>query len=1472
MKPNTFLLTTVQALVAGSVFLNATPVISEFMADNDTVLADEDGDFSDWIEIHNPDGNEVDLDGYFLTDKASNLDKWRIPAVTIPAGGYLVIFASDKDRSNPEAELHTSFKLPLKSGYLALVAPDAVTVLTDFGSTYPLQFEDQSYGKDSFGSVTQQQLISGTLPAKYFVPSDGSLGDTWQARPDSFNDSAWTSTTTGVGFDSGVLLDLVGDTNLGNSTLKPAMQSINASCYIRIPFTYDPNNNQIQSLSLSVNCDDGFVAYINGVESGSYNNPGNLAWNSNATGSRSDSVAAADPIVVDATAGATQVVEGVNILAIHGLNRSANSSDFLIYPELAAAVVDTSGAQREGFFNSPTPGLPNSSGQAAGPLFVSFTDKPERPTAGQDLIVTAKMEAVSSPVASVTMFYRVMFGGEKTLLMNDEGTGSDALANDGIFTAAIPGSDFDSGEMIRWRFEASDELGLETKIPAFKDPVDSHQYVGTVAVDPSIKTKLSVVEWFVQNPARATGTGGTRGAIFYLGELYDNVFFNRHGQSTGGFPKKSYNIDFNKSQRFRWSEDAPRTKDIDLITNWADKSKVRHVMGYEIMRNAGVHAHFAYTVRVQQNAEFFSTADFVEDADNIYLKRAGLNEDGALYKAYNNTLTGSANSGFEKKNRRDENNSDLQDLINGLAQSGASLDNFTFDNVNIPMCVNMMAAAAVIRNIDMHRKNWYIYRDTGKTDEWALLPWDLDLSQGRYWRSQFNYFSNLMETNGYIETGNSVRLLSQLYSRRSTRAMFYRRVRSLHDLYLQSADTPMEERYYERRLNELSALLDPEDIVPSDAQLDFEKWGSWLHNADGGSAPAVPYTTNNPDVETMAEGVQRLRDEFLAPRRAFIYSQNSIPDAQTGQLSLAYTPLLSAGAPLTHFVPNDDSVDNSWMEFDFNDTNWLAGTTGVGFDSSTKYDPLIGTDTEAMMRGTHSSVYMRCEFEVADPSIYQAMELRMKYDDGFVVYLNGTKIAAEKAPSNPAWNSIATAGYEADPLEYDTWNVSASRGELRPGTNVLAIHGMNRSLGSSDLIFMPELHGGIADSNGSIEPLIEFGAIEFNPVSTNQDEEYIELVNNNGIAVDVSNWKVRGGVEFEIPAGTVIPAGWTLYLSPDAKSFRARKTGPAGGQGNFVVSPYKGHLSNLGEALTLIDQHGMENNFTSYAGNPTDQQEHLVITEIMYHPEPDGLAEYIELMNVSDSVTLDLAGVKFTSGIDFDFTGSSVSSVAPGGRVLVVRDLAAFELAYGKGLPVAGVFANSTSLSNAGEKLKLEDASNGTIKEFSYNDKSPWPVAADTLGYSIVLRAPGQNLDPSEPTHWRASVAPGGTPGSSDGTLLAGNPSDDLDGDGLNALLEHALGTSDNDATQSGSVSASRMIIDGILYDSFTYTVREVADDVRTTVETTTDLQNWSSDPADFVEVVVISNGDGTVTRTVRLATPAIADSQRFFRVKAELR
>jgi hypothetical protein len=60
------------------------------MAANDTTLQDEDGDFSDWIEIHNSGNSILNLDGWYLTDNAGNPTKWRIPATHILRGGYLV--------------------------------------------------------------------------------------------------------------------------------------------------------------------------------------------------------------------------------------------------------------------------------------------------------------------------------------------------------------------------------------------------------------------------------------------------------------------------------------------------------------------------------------------------------------------------------------------------------------------------------------------------------------------------------------------------------------------------------------------------------------------------------------------------------------------------------------------------------------------------------------------------------------------------------------------------------------------------------------------------------------------------------------------------------------------------------------------------------------------------------------------------------------------------------------------------------------------------------------------------------------------------------------------------------------------------------------------------------------------------------------------------------------------------------------
>src|SRR5439155_10087880 len=125
------------ALLAGSLLLSSSlsaqnVIISEFMASNSRTLADEDGDFSDWIELYNTTTNTVDLNGWYLSDSRSTPTKWRIPATNMPPNSFLIIFASNKDRKIPGRPLHTNFKLDPNPGeYLGLIRPD-LSIATEF--------------------------------------------------------------------------------------------------------------------------------------------------------------------------------------------------------------------------------------------------------------------------------------------------------------------------------------------------------------------------------------------------------------------------------------------------------------------------------------------------------------------------------------------------------------------------------------------------------------------------------------------------------------------------------------------------------------------------------------------------------------------------------------------------------------------------------------------------------------------------------------------------------------------------------------------------------------------------------------------------------------------------------------------------------------------------------------------------------------------------------------------------------------------------------------------------------------------------------------------------------------------------------------------------------------------------------------------------------------------------------------------
>lgn len=1538
-------------------------IISEFMASNTRTLADEDGSYEDWIEIYNKSTNTVDLNGWYLTDSRNDLTKWRFPSTNLTAGGYIVVFASGKDRRVPGARLHTNFKLSNSGEYLALVEPDGRTIATEFSPTFPPQFANVSYG---FGQASDyKKVVHSNSVAKILVPSNGALGLLWTEI--MFDDSSWILATNGIGFDVGTresgetyadlknyysfdsnnAMDYVGSTagtlvnspsftdgrfggkalSLNGSSqyisfptlnygtkfsisvwVKPVMKgnimtvaantvdgfttagfkffinqyqttnglinfesgdgsagaitrslypvdwdqwnhivvvvdraagrgkiykngidvtdpnansvnpnfttsaawemgrmqtsgfyyqgliddytiwqgelsptqlaalysgasptnlfvfkpliktdiqslmfSNNASVYIRFPFEID-DPTAIQTFRLRMRYDDGFVAYINGVEAvgknipakgvmadssaefsgeqgyagwyyGYYNKsldsdgvyqtndfipfpsipgtygvsnywtgsswdwyngnppwtmlasteghpngsnngqihwairrwvceaPGNiqlriryakrdpncgngttcrvflnglekfskavayndttgfttniiinnvkigdyldlaidptgtdgqptdpcdttiftaiveyigsdLTWNSTATMNRSNLLAVQFE-EFDLYGMRKHLVKGYNVLAIQGLNVSATNGDFFIEAELEVSTASDIQENIVRYFAVPTPGAPNGAGITdLGPIITDVSHAPKIPEDADDIIVTAKITPSFSNIVSNTLYYRVMFGGEVAVPMVDDGTGGDLVAGDSIYTAKIPASASYIGQMVRWYILSVDALNRTSRWPILTDTNKCPIYLGTVIKNPNLTNPLPVFHWFIQNPSAADTDAGTRCSVFYDGIFYDNVYINIHGQSSRGFPKKSYDIEFNPGYKFHYAPDQAPVSDINFMTTYPDKAHMRNILAYETYRDAGCVYHWVIPARVEQNGNFWGDVHLMENGDAEYLERNGLDPNNPLYKMYNtfNSSPSHANiaaGNAEKKTRKWEGNADLLALLNGVLQTGTNRTIFLYDNVDIPQMINMLAARIVTGDMDCCHKNYYLYRDTTGTGEWQAFPWDVDLSFGRRWISSLTYWDDTMVINTTMPVGENNGLFNALYQTPQIAEMYWRRLRTLMDELLQPPGTPTNQLKYEKRIDELTAIIAP------DAALDLAKWGTW----GNGSAQSTCC------IQTQPQAADIIKYTYLPQRRNYLF--NSMVITSGGKIPLAQPPNLR----------------------------------------------------------------------------------------------------------------------------------------------------------------------------------INFGTIDFKPISGNQNEEFIQLINTNSIAVDISGWKLTGGIRHVFKPGTVIPSNGVLYVARDVRAFRTRQIPPKGGMGLFVQGNYQGELSARGEAIILLDKNGNFVNITAYTPEPSLAQQFLRITEIMYNPAPSDIGgytdedfEYIELKNIGNA-SIPLAGIRFTNGIYFDFSTSPIQTLNPGEYILVVKNRDAFIARYGNSPRIAGVYTGS--LDNKGERIVLIDASGEEILDFSYNDN--WYKITDGLGFSLSIV--NENDEPDswgKKSNWKPSGVINGTPGSSD--------------------------------------------------------------------------------------------------------------------------
>ena len=206
-------------------------------------------------------------------------------------------------------------------------------------------------------------------------------------------------------------------------------------------------------------------------------------------------------------------------------------------------------------------------------------------------------------------------------------------------------------------------------------------------------------------------------------------------------------------------------------------------------------------------------------------------------------------------------------------------------------------------------------------------------------------------------------------------------------------------------------------------------------------------------------------------------------------LAAAETLLVPDGpaAGATALVPTAGNGGNSLTEAEWtnvapppNAASWIPGTIGVGYEASpnsgTSYATLLGLELRSRMQNRSTTAYIRIPFSADRKALEsaRALFLELKYDDGFVAYLNGVRVASSNAPGQLTSSSAASSNNsDTRALEFEQFDLSSFIPLLNEGANMLAIHGLNDGAGSSDFLILPRLV--VTDSLPPVWPDLQLG-------------------------------------------------------------------------------------------------------------------------------------------------------------------------------------------------------------------------------------------------------------------------------------------------------------------------------------------------------------------------------------------------------------
>ncbi|MEM7262195.1 MAG: lamin tail domain-containing protein [Planctomycetota bacterium] len=1003
------------------------------------------------------------------------------------------------------------------------------------------------------------------------------------------------------------------------------MDGVNASLYARFEFDVD-DLDAFDTLVLRMKYDDGFIAYLNGQEVARRNAPGNPAWNSRSTASNPDE----DAVQFEEffISGDIDLLnENGNVLAIHALNRSPTDDDFLITPELIGYTIEQ---DVERFFRNPTPSQPNDDdgfeGFVADTVFSvdrGFFENPfnlEITSATPDAQIRYTLDG-SLPTPGRGTVYSGPINISETTIVRALATKPGFEPTNVDTQTYLFLEDVIDSSVMRTSITQNATYGPQMEAALMDLPTISMVTTGNVNNSSEIPTS---VEWI-------SPTGGR--------EFQVDAGVKHFGGNVTNFPKKNFRIFFRgeygaRKLRFPLFEGHDRTipapesfDQMELRTGSHDMNQRGFYMSNRFtddsmldMGNLNPHGQF---VHLYWDGTYWGQYHLRERwHDDMHASYFGGEPEDYESINGNRNVGGSFGAGFpydgtgqvweEAKRRRSNFPSanrlvDLQHYIDFMLL-------FNYGNSETEY-----RTVGPIRESDPGGFKFYLNDADGFTrgvgnrtsvagpgEFWSALrsarhPDFLTLVGDRIYKHMYN-------DGAMTPTKMRERLLERCAE--IERAFFAEAAR--WDFRTPSNWESTKNSYVNGvipgRTNQLLGYLQTAALIPATQAPEFSR--------NGGDVPV-----GFPVVLTAPSGEILVTLDGSDPR---LPGGAVSPEAISAEGELDGTTILSSNAAARAFVPPNDNLGLSWTERNFNDAAWQVGTTGVGLERSSGYEELIGLDVEAEMYDVNASVYIRVEFDVDDLAGIVRLVLKMKYDDGFIAYINGEEVASRNAPGDATWNSRATSGH-SDSLarEFENIDISQAVASLRSGTNVLAIHGMNTSERGGDLLMLPELEasgveGGItlqkstivkarARQGGDWSPLAEttfiidrsirVSEIMYHPPTplipgefSSGEYEFIELVNTGEQVIDLDDLRLAGGIRFDFSAGAVpqLPPGEAVIVVRNLDAFQDRYDTA----GMLVAGEYEGNLGNGGD---LIEIRG-----------PVDEEVHGFEYDDLSLPETDG--------------------------------------------------------------------------------------------------------------------------------------------------------------------------------------------------------------------------------------------------------------------------